>query len=139
LQLSTLGVAIKGATSFSSQRKIAIFIAIKKQGRRLGDWAAAGGKGGRLVKADLLVFIKMLTFFNGRFWLCHKKLVATTKFAIGKTHIVERLDWIFMWWRELILIPNGTLYAKSYILIKGGATHFAPTKSRPAQLILPQC
>ncbi len=40
----------------------------------MGDWAVAGGGGGGwLVAADLLVFIRMLIFYNGRFLLCHKK------------------------------------------------------------------
>jgi hypothetical protein len=40
----------------------------------LGDWVVAGGGGeGRLVAADLLVFIRMLIFYNGTFLLCHKK------------------------------------------------------------------
>jgi hypothetical protein len=35
----------------------------------LVDWAAAGaGGGGQLVAADLLVFIRMLIFYNGRFF-----------------------------------------------------------------------
>jgi hypothetical protein len=35
--------------------------------------------GEQLVAVDLLVFIRMLFFNNGIFWLCHKKIVRTQK------------------------------------------------------------
>jgi hypothetical protein len=47
----------------------------KSQGKRLGDWAEAGGGGGGwLAMADLFViFIRMLMFSNGRFFCCDTK------------------------------------------------------------------
>jgi hypothetical protein len=46
----------------------------------LGDWAVAGGnRGGGLVVADLLVFIRMLIFLTADFGFATKQLVDTTK------------------------------------------------------------
>jgi hypothetical protein len=44
----------------------------------LGEWAAAsGGRGGWLVAADLLIFIRMLIFLTADFGCVMKKIVRT--------------------------------------------------------------
>jgi hypothetical protein len=66
----------------------------------LGDWAvASGGRGGWLVAADLLVFIRMMIFYNGRFLLCHKKLGCLQFFLFDTQSIAHDVLQVIQTWR----------------------------------------
>jgi hypothetical protein len=50
----------------------------------LGEWAAAsGGRGGRVVAADLLVFIRKLIFLTADFGCVTKKMCAPKIYVKG--------------------------------------------------------